>query len=307
MKRFVWLLVAFVPLGTGLVVGRLFETGTLENRVIVARYAWDLARIASVVGALSTVLTLVSLTSVWLRQRTLVRIRQAEQLAQAANRRQFLRRLDHELKNPLTIIRLGVSNLQDSAECTAGQASSLQRIGNQAERLQKLIEDLRWLAELEQQRLEQQPLDVRALIDDVVESSAPDMRDHTLDVQTQEVPWPVGKIRGDRDLLAAALRNVVGNALKYTTDIGHVTIRATDDGRQVTIEVADNGIGIPDDEIEHVFEELYRGQNAKQVPGSGMGLALVRKIVALHGGNIDIRSREGQGSVVTLRLPLATD
>ena len=104
--------------------------------------------------------------------------------------------------------------------------------------------------------------------------------------------------------LAAAVHNLVDNALKFTAPGDTVEIRAFEDGATVVIEVADTGPGIPEEEMPHVWEELYRGQGARGVQGSGLGLALVQAIVERHCGQTGLRSRAGQGTVFTLRLPL---
>jgi two-component system OmpR family sensor kinase len=93
------------------------------------------------------------------------------------------------------------------------------------------------------------------------------------------------------------------NALKFTRLHYSIEVRASDDGTAVVVEVADTGLGIPEDELPHIFEELYRGREALGIEGSGLGLALVKAVVERHGGDISIRSRVGQGSVFTLRLP----
>ena len=80
-------------------------------------------------------------------------------------------------------------------------------------------------------------------------------------------------------------------------------VPAFEDSAQVTVEIADAGPGIPQQELPHVWEELYRGQGARGVPGSGLGLALARAIAERHGGRVTLRSRAGQGTVVTMRLP----
>ena len=80
-------------------------------------------------------------------------------------------------------------------------------------------------------------------------------------------------------------------------------MREFEDGSNIVIEVADTGPGIPDDELPYVWEELYRGKGARGIPGSGLGLALVRAIADRHQGQVSLRSRKGQGTVVTLRLP----
>ena len=91
---------------------------------------------------------------------------------------------------------------------------------------------------------------------------------------------------------------------KFTKLGDTVEIRAFEDGDRVVVEVADTGPGIPDTEVSHIWEELYRGQGARGIAGSGLGLALVRAIVERHGGRVGLRSREGQGTVFTIRLPM---
>jgi two-component system OmpR family sensor kinase len=124
-----------------------------------------------------------------------------------------------------------------------------------------------------------------------------------LSLTLRQVPWPVPEIPGDWDMLFLAVYNLVGNALKFTRPGDQIEVRAYEDGASVVIEVADTGPGIPEDELDRVWEELYRGHGARGIPGSGLGLALVRAIVERHGGSARIRSRVEQGTVVTLRLP----
>jgi two-component system OmpR family sensor kinase len=118
-----------------------------------------------------------------------------------------------------------------------------------------------------------------------------------------QAPWPVPDILGDWDLLFLAIYNLLDNALKFTRPGDTVEVRASEDGTHVIVEVADTGPGIPEEEVPRVWEELYRGQGARGVPGSGLGLALARAIAERHGGRVSLRSRVGQGTVVTMRLP----
>jgi two-component system OmpR family sensor kinase len=307
MKRR-WLAVIGIiaPAGLGFLIAILFEQDILTNRVFVGRYAADFVWIMSRAGVLISLVFLCLLLGYRYFVRQVELARQEERAIQMKHRRQFMQRLDHELKNPLTIIRLGVTNWQHSPDLTPEQMASAQRVNQQVDRLQKLIIDLRQLTDLEDYHLEEQPINLRDVLQEAVDASSPDQADHKVTLQVQEVPWPVGVVFGDRDLLVMALHNVISNALKYTNDDGSVEIRAMDDGRSITIEVADNGIGIPADAVDHIFEELYRGKNAKQVSGSGLGLSLVERIIAMHGGTISIRSREAQGTVVSVRLPLAS-
>jgi two-component system OmpR family sensor kinase len=120
-----------------------------------------------------------------------------------------------------------------------------------------------------------------------------------------QAPWPVPTILGDRDLLFLAFYNLLDNALKFTQPGDTVEVRAFDNGDRVAVEVADTGPGIPHEEIPRIWDELYRGQEARGVPGSGLGLALVRAIVERHEGRVSVRSRVGQGTVVRVILPVA--
>jgi two-component system OmpR family sensor kinase len=113
--------------------------------------------------------------------------------------------------------------------------------------------------------------------------------------------------RGYRDLLFLAIHNLLDNALKFTRDGDRLEIRAFEDGTTIVVEVADTGPGVPDKELPHIFEELYRGQEARGVEGSGLGLAPVKAVVEQHGGRAAVRSRSGQGTVFILRLPASSE
>jgi two-component system OmpR family sensor kinase len=108
---------------------------------------------------------------------------------------------------------------------------------------------------------------------------------------------------GDWDLVLQAVHNLLTNAIKFTEPGDRIEVRASESGDWVTIEVADTGPGVPEEERRHLGEELFRGAGAHDVPGSGLGLALVRNIVSRHGGQWEIGSQEGVGMTVTLRFP----
>jgi two-component system OmpR family sensor kinase len=292
-------------LGGALQISRSEQAGTLLHIDL----AFDVAGLASRLGiGISLVLFLVFGLWVGVRWRLSGRVAAVQQAAQSAHdldRRHFLQRLDHELKNPLAIIHLGLVNLHTETSFSPEQTASLARIEAQTARLEKLVTDLRRLAELESTNLEKSLVDLHELITDLVESSMHLHEGKTIDLSFQEVPWRVGVVMGDPDLLMIAFRNLIDNALKFTDDNGHVEVRLTDDSREVSFEVADNGMGIPEDEIDDVDKELYRGRNAKRVVGSGLGLTLVKRIFDLHHFTMTVRSREGQGTIVQVRMPLA--
>jgi two-component system OmpR family sensor kinase len=110
---------------------------------------------------------------------------------------------------------------------------------------------------------------------------------------------------GDADLLAQAVVNLVDNAIKYTSPGDRIEVRAREASGGVALEVADTGPGVPEPDLPHIWEELYRSPGARSVPGSGLGLALVRAVVERHGGTVEAQSWVGHGTVVRILLPSA--
>ena len=222
------------------------------------------------------------------------------------NRRNFMRRLDHEIKNPLTGLRGALVNLKE--EQTDEQRQRAVGNANRAvERLIRLLTDLRKLSELEERTIERYAVDVPELLDDVVTAARvnPAYEGREINLLIPKVPSPFPSITGDRDLVLLAVYNLVENALKFTSRGDSIEVRAMEDGRTIVIEVADTGTGIPPEDLSKIFDELYRGSNARGTEGSGLGLALVNRIATLHGGGIGVRSSQidPRGTVFTLRLP----
>ncbi|GIG40782.1 sensor histidine kinase [Cellulomonas phragmiteti] len=223
-----------------------------------------------------------------------------------ARHRRFLARLDHELKNPVTAIRAAAAGLPPGDDPAAVRAHAT--LDAQAGRLAHLVADLRKLAELETQPIEQEDVDVaqvvRDAVDDVCAQAAAGGRPApAVRITLPTVPWPLPHVRGDVDLLYLAVVNLVGNAVKFSPPGTPVEVRGSDEDGAVVVEVADSGPGIPDDEVGVVFDELARGRDARGTPGSGLGLALVRVVAERHGGRATLRSRVGHGTVVRLLLP----
>jgi two-component system, OmpR family, sensor kinase len=231
---------------------------------------------------------------------------QSQLVTQAADeRRRFLRRLDHELKNPLTAIRAGLANMSEAPSQDAKE-EAFATVEGQALRLSRLAADLRKLAELETRPLERSPVDISQVISEAfsLAQDSPEASQRRLMLTLPKAPWPLPKVSGDQDLLFLALHNLLDNALKFTRPGDTVEVRSFEDGSNVVVEIADTGPGIPRDEIPHVWEELYRGQGARGIPGSGLGLALVRAVAERHNGQVSLRSRSGQGTVFTIKLPV---
>lgn len=326
-----WWIIA-IPAAVGLTLSLLLGS-PLGARLPGARtriyLTADAAGLAWVMGLLASAgWGAARMLSARARRRCEARVSQARSAA-AEERRRFLRRLDHELKNPLTAVQVELANLEAMA-CLGGRETSLMpdaaieggasgdlapaskalaSVKAQTARMGGLVADLRKLAELETQELVFDVVDIGEVLNEVVtaaldqatEPPGADPRSVTLTLP--QAPWPLPSVDGDWDLLFLAVYNLVSNALKFTAPNDTIELRAFEEGHDVVIEVADTGSGIPEDEQPLVWEELYRAEAARGIPGSGLGLALVRVIVARHGGNATLRSREGQGTVVTVRLP----
>jgi two-component system OmpR family sensor kinase len=276
----------------------------------VYQLQFDLSSLLWLAGALLTAWLL----SLWLVRRLAARrfeqrLSQQQREQDEAHRR-VLRRLDHEMKNPLTALRALLANLEAAALPDERRALA-HDAHRQAQRLSRLGGDLRKLAELDERPLEWQPVDMPELLNEVVESmlAQPEYSGRQLKCSIAEVPWRLPPVTGDRDLLLLAFYNLVSNALKFSRAEDVVEVRAAEAERTVVVEVADNGPGIEPDDLPRVFEELFRGANARGSAGSGLGLALVQRVVALHGGEVSVQSRrDGQrGALFTVRLPLAGD
>ena len=228
-------------------------------------------------------------------------MRDAEQ-----SRRSFLRRLDHEIKNPLTGLRAALVNWQESPAGDERQ-HAVDNAGRAVERLTRLLTDLRKLSDLGDRSIERSVVDVPELLQDAVDAAhvLPAYDGREVSLLIPKVPSPFPYVTGDRDLLVLAVYNLIENALKFTSANDSVEIRALEDGKTILIEVADSGVGVPPEDTSKIFEELFRGSNARSTEGSGLGLALVNRIVTLHGGKISVRSsqEDPRGTVFTMRLP----
>jgi two-component system OmpR family sensor kinase len=221
--------------------------------------------------------------------------------------RRFIHRLDHELKNPLMSLQASLENLQAASDLEARDKaeSNIQRA---LERLAHLLRDLRKLSDLEESLLECELVDIPELLAEILEvaRAVPGREERQINLIVTQVPTPPPPVLGDRDLLGLSLYNLLDNALKFTVQNEAIEVRVRDNGRAVVIEVADSGPGIHPKEQHRVFEELYRGENARSIEGSGLGLALVKRIVALHAGELTLRSRQDEqhGAIFSIRLPV---
>lgn len=209
----------------------------------------------------------------------------------------FLQRLDHELKNPVTAIHFALANLSATVQDTS-QDAAIETIRTQTLRINRLITDLRKLAEFDRIAIEHIPVVVGTLIQEAITQANDPSRDFVISIDTDK------SVMGDKYLLMLAIYNLIDNALKFTDPATPITINVTDDGDNVHVTITDTGVGIPAQDLQHIWDELYRGQTTRHIPGSGLGLAMVKAIVERHGGEVSLHSRAGHGTTVTLTIPV---
>ncbi|MBN2048655.1 MAG: HAMP domain-containing histidine kinase [Anaerolineaceae bacterium] len=301
-KNWQWI-IALLPLAAGIILRVLAGFHLLPNPVIYLRGAW------TEVFLLFTILVSGLMIAFMLhqRRRQLQHQREINDLIHDAqhDRQQFLQRLDHELKNPLTTLRSDISNLRIQLN-DPSDAASLDSVAEQTERITNLVSDLRKLASFESIPFEFVPVDLTVLLRDLVDQVLADHpeRTATIHLTLPQAPWPLPKLVGDGDLIYLALYNVLDNALKFTQAGDTIEIRGSETGSQVSIEIADTGCGIEAGDLPFVWDELFRGKQAHGKSGSGLGLAMVRAIIERHHGSVDVHSRLGDGTVFHIELPV---
>jgi PAS domain S-box-containing protein len=223
---------------------------------------------------------------------------------------EFIALVSHELRTPLTSICGYLELLLQDEELTAlppDRVGWLEVIDRNAERLLRLVEDLLLTAQASAGNLalDKAELDVAAVVRQSVEAGTPvaAARGITLGSSTELLP----ATSGDRQRIGQVIDNLVSNALKFTPVGGTIEVRAYRHGSAVRIEVADDGMGIPEDEQSQLFDRFFRTTKAQEhaIPGVGLGLSISKAIVEAHDGRISVRSAEGVGTTFFVDLPVA--
>jgi signal transduction histidine kinase len=221
-------------------------------------------------------------------------------------RRDFVANASHELKTPVAAVKALAEALQTALPDDPAASRRLAgRIGRETERLEALVRDLLDLSRVERGTLAVEPVDLAGLVKEVVGSYADRAEDRHIELCSELQSGTT--VRGDRAQLALLISNLVDNALRYTQNRGQVCVRLETLEARAVLQVADNGRGIPSNELARIFERFYRVDKARarQTGGTGLGLAIVRHVVEGHGGSVDVESELGRGSTLTVNLPVA--
>ena len=240
---------------------------------------------------------------------TLITLQDVTRLRQIQNtRREFVSNVSHELRTPLTSIKATVETLERGAIYDTEVARDfLSRIHDDVRRMTSMVDELLELSILQsgQMPMHLAPVELAQIAEKVVERFriyADSKGVRLLTFIPQELPY----VMADAGKLDQILTNLVENALKFTPESGQVSLSAKAIESEVEIEVADTGIGIPREDLPHIFERFYKVDRSRRNIGVGLGLAITRHLIQAHGGDIAVSSVEGEGSVFTFNLSRAS-
>jgi signal transduction histidine kinase len=212
--------------------------------------------------------------------------------------RGFIADAAHELHTPLTTLR---ANLDLSVDDDQNRVEYLTTAQTQVLRLQALVDSLLDLSRIEAGKLSLRQLPISKIIMDCASKYAGRASAAGVSLQLNGLPDDIFVI-GDELQIRRAINNVLDNAIKFTPANGIIILEMHTEDKYVRINIKDNGVGIPPDDIAHIFRRFHRGRNAIGYPGSGLGLAIVKAIIDQHGGEVKIES-DRQGTMVTILLP----
>jgi PAS domain S-box-containing protein len=248
------------------------------------------------------------------RELQLLHEREVRAQMEAATRMRdaFLTVLAHELRTPLTSLlgnaQLMLRRAQREGVLSGRDQRSLQVVVNQSERLNEMVSFQLDISRLHTGHLqiERVPVDVVALVRQVIEEVQAPLTGHSVTYSGPDTPLLV---EGDGLRLFQVLNNLIQNAIKYSPEGGVVQVQVERQDATVRVAVNDEGIGIPQAELPQVFQRFYRASNVDegQMSGFGVGLYLVKELVTLHGGTVDVVSEEGRGSTFLITLPLSDE
>ena len=223
-------------------------------------------------------------------------------------RRELIGDVAHELRTPLTSLKGYMEALMDGV--LPAEPATYQRIYAEAERLQRLVQSLQELSRVEARAfdLKLEPLELGEAIADAVANLSLQFEEKGVALSSQCTPGQI-RVLADKDRLQQVLLNLLGNALQYTPEGGHVEICAARQGDEAVVTIADSGIGIAPEHLPHLFDRFYRVDRSRSRAsgGSGIGLTIAKHLVEAQGGHIWAESAgPGQGSRFSFTLPLAS-
>ncbi len=231
-------------------------------------------------------------------------VTQFKDLEQVKN--EFIATASHDLKNPITTISGFSTLLAQAGPLNEQQKDFVSRIQFAAQNMNELVQNMMSLAQMDLQATQKHgPVEMGALLADIVDEFIPqaEAKDQTL--QFDPLTTPV-QVNGDPLQLKQLLRNLIGNAIKYSPEGGRITLAAKVNQKSIKVDVQDTGYGIPAADLPFVFDRFYRVRKGKasEIEGNGLGLAIVKSIVEQHDGKIGVESEVDKGTCFTFALPI---
>ena len=223
------------------------------------------------------------------------------------SRQEFVSNVSHELKTPITSMKVLADSLISQEDVPIELYKEFMTdIAEEIERENKIITDLLSLVKMDKTsaNLNIENRNLNELIELILKRLRPIAKQRNIDVLYESAREVFAEI--DEVKLTLAISNLVENAIKYNKEYGYVKVSLDADHQFATIMVEDNGIGIPEEAQEHIFERFYRvdKSHSREIGGTGLGLAITRNAILLHRGSIKIDSEEGQGTVFTVKIPI---
>ena len=239
-------------------------------------------------------------------QRDFARLRRLE-----AVHKEFIADVSHELRTPLASVKAYAETLREGAiDDVEHRLEFFAEIERNVDRMARLVNDLLELSALESGARPPvfEPVSLMRIAGEVAASLKP-LAERTQVVLRLEPFLDVGELRGDRNQLKQVFTNLIDTAIKFAADKGVVRIWARAQDGMLCVAVEDNGIGIPKEDLPHIFERFYRVDKARsrELGGTGLGLSIVKHIVEAHGGSVAVESAEGRGTTVRFFLPAAPE
>ena len=223
------------------------------------------------------------------------------------SRQEFVSNVSHELKTPLTSMKVLADSLMAQEEVTAELYKEFMTdIANEIERENKIINNLLSLVKMDKKAADLSivSMDINELLELILKRLRPIARKKNVEVIFESIRPVTAEV--DEVKLTLALSNLVENAIKYNRPEGWVRVRLDADHQFFTVQISDSGIGIPEEAQEHIYERFYRvdKSHSREIGGTGLGLAITRSAILMHRGSIKVMSAEGQGTTFTVKIPL---
>lgn len=248
-----------------------------------------------------------SLRDVSQRKRLEIELRQALQKEKDLNelKSRFVSMVSHEYRTPLSTILLSAELLRDYHDRMTQEKRNkhLNKISNHVHHMTRLMEDMLAVSKAEAVGLKFNPIEmnIKTYLAELVQDLSLNNGDHLLDFATTGA---CGVVKADAELINTIVSNLISNAIKYSPDNSDIMVNLMCDDEQFTISVIDQGIGIPKEDQDQLFESFHRATNVGTIQGTGLGLAIVKQCAEAHGGTLELESEVNMGTTVTVRFPI---